>query len=279
MTDPGCREQFANMSKPFRIYLLGIAGLLIAVLAYRAVSRRQSSPVPANAVVTVPGKSSIGADKSSTGAGVGAGATDVFRLRPDQVLALVNGHAIKLGDVMPVGTNGSQSDVEVSVQDLKFLLKRAVDRELIFQTAKEAGVTLNEAQNQQLAHLSSIRNLPEPGGIAQFNSTAAQRELEMRDAQAFMLQTTIMATQGASPDVTEPQVEAYYLEHQSQFGSLPVDETARTRAWAKIDFEVRQQLAAATRANYNDKLAAYMNQMESSAKIVMTVVDQPSSTD
>jgi hypothetical protein len=177
---------------------------------------------------------------------------------------------------MPVNTNGSPQDLEVSAQDLNFLLKRAVDRELIFQTAKARGLTLNDSENRQLANLNSMRNQPEPGGIARLNVNEAQRALEMQDSMAFMLQTELMAAQGVSPNVTEDQVAAYYQANQSQFGDLPSDEVARAQAWAKIDFAIRQQLAAATRASYNDKLAAYMNQMESSASIVMASLDQPS---
>jgi hypothetical protein len=256
------------MSKLFRIYLLGVAGLLFAVLAFHATSRRQSSPIQANAPV----KASAPAGKSASLEGA---APRVLRLRPDQVLAMVNGQAIKLGDVVAVSTNASQPDVEVSAQDLKYLLKRAVDRELIFQTAKERGLTLNDAQNRQLANLQSVRSLPEPGGIAKINSTTAQRDLEMRDAQAFMLQTSLLAAEGASPNVMEPQVEAYYLDHKLQFGELPVDPAARAQTWAKIDFQIRQELAAATRVSYNDKLAAYMDQVEASANIVMVSLDQP----
>ena len=255
------------MSKPFRIFLLGTAALLIAVLAYHSISRRQTSPVPALVEATTPGGSNATAEKLSTSP---RAATGVFRVRPDEVVAMVNGHAIKLADVVPVVTNGSQGVMEISEQDMKFLLKRAVDRELIFQTAKERGLSLNDAQIQQLEKFKSVRDLPEPGGIAKLNSTGPQQELEMRDAQAFMLQTSLMAAQGASPNVTETQVEAYYMDHQYEYGDLPVDDAARSQAWAKIDYAIRQQLAGATRASYNDKLVAYMNEMEASANIVVT---------
>jgi len=255
------------MSKPFRIFLLGTAALLIAVLADHALGRRQTSPAPTVAVVAAPDGSNAITGKVSDGP---KAATGVFRLRPDEVLAMVNGHAIKLADVVPVVTNGSQGDMEISVQDMKFLLKRAVDRELIFQTAKEQGLSLNEAQIEQLEKFKSVRDLPEPGGIAKLNSTGAQRELELEDAQAFMLQTSLMAAQGASPNVTETQVEAYYMDHQYEYGDLPVDEAARSQAWAKIAYAIRQRLAGATRASYNDKLVAYMNEMEASANIVVT---------
>ena len=262
------------MTKAFRIYLLVVAGLLIAVLAYHSAgSRRESSvqanvPVQTNLAVAAPVKSGVSA------AGKPSAAERVLQLRPDQVLASVNGHEIKLGDVVPVSTNASQRDVEVSVQDLKYFLKRAMDRELIFQAAKERGLALNDSQHQQLANMTAMRNQPEPGGIARFNTTGAQRELELRDSEAFMLQTTLMAAQGASPNVTEDQVVAYYQDHQTQFGGLPVDEASRTPEWEKIDFGIRQQLAAAARASYNEKLAAYMKQVESSANIVMTPLDQ-----
>ncbi len=263
------------MSKPFRIYLLSVAGLLIAVLAYHSISHRRGASikanVPAQPKVVAARTLSTGADKPAAGGWGGTGG--VVRLAPNQVLATVNGHEIKLADVLPVGTNGSQRDLEISVQDLKFFLKRAVDRELIFQTAKERGLALNDSQNQQLANMIAMRNQPEPGGIARLNTTEAQRELEMQDAEAFMLQTALMAAQGMSPNVTDNQVLAYYQEHQSQFGDLPVDEAARAQAWAKIDYDIRQELASATRASYNDRLAAYMNQMEFSAHVETTALD------
>jgi hypothetical protein len=264
------------MSKPFRIYLLA-AGLLIAFLTYHFEGHRQAPSIQtSHAAPATPGESSAVVARSSNGP---AAEGRALWLRPDQVLATVNGQPIKLAEVVPVDTNNNQGEIEVSVQALKYLLKRAVDRDLVFQTAKDRGLTLNDSQYQQLANLRSMRNLPEPGGIAKLNSSAAQGNLELQDAQAFMLQTSLLAAEGASPDVTESQVEAYYLQHRSQFGDLPVDDAARARAWAGIAYEIRQQLAATTRANYNEQVAAYMKQMESSANIVLTALDQPLNTE
>ena len=88
-----------------------------------------------------------------------------------------------------------------------------------------------------------MRNQPEPGGLAKLNGGDAQRNLDLRDNQAFMLQTELMAAQGASPDVSEEQVTAYYQAHQSELGGLPAEEPARSQAWAKLDFGIREQLA------------------------------------
>lgn len=54
-----------------------------------------------------------------------------------------------LRDVVTISRNVTQLGIEVSVQDMKFLSKRAVNWELIFQTAKERGLTPDDAQNQQ----------------------------------------------------------------------------------------------------------------------------------
>ena len=268
---------FANMSMPFRVFLLAVAGLMIAILGYHLHGSHKRALVQ-NVPVTVPVQSSSSAvGNPSTREEVAT--NGLLHLRPDRVLATVNGRQIKLGDVVPLNGNDNGRELEISSQDIKFLLKRAVDRELIFQTAKEQRLMLNDAQYQQLANLSAMRNQREPGGIARLNLAGTERELERLDSEAFMLQTALMAARGATPNVTEEQVTAYYQEHQSQFGDLPADETARARAWSKMDFGIREQLAAATRASYNDKLAAYMKQVESSANIVMAPLDQPLNTD
>lgn len=122
------------MSKPFSIFLLAVAGVLIAVLVYH--SSRSKAPVPANTtnpVVTASGKSNAAAITPSPGAEIAR----VLRLRRDQVLATVNGHAIKVGDLVPA--SGTNQEIEMSPVDLRFFLNRAVDRELIFETAQNRG--------------------------------------------------------------------------------------------------------------------------------------------
>ena len=269
------------MSKPFRNILLGVAGLLVVMLACQWATQRQLVPVQVVCPVTpVTTASQTGTNLAGQSA-VKAGAADdrLLHLRRDQVLATVNGCPVTVADLLPVGTNDSPADLEVSALELNFLLKRAVDRELIFQTAKERGLSLDDGESRQLANLTSMRHQPEPGGLANLNGSAAQRSLELQDAQAFLLQTDLMAAQGVSPNVTEDQVTAYYQAHQSEYGELPADPGARSQAWAKIDFSIREQLAPSIRSGYNDKLAAYMAQMEASANVVMTPFGQSSGND
>ena len=194
-------------------------------------------------------------------------------------MASVNGHALRFGDVVPLDSTNDGKAIEISPEGLNFFLKRAIDRELIFQTARAQGITADEGQNQQLADMIAQRNQPEPGGIARLNAGPASRQFELRDAQAFQLQTALMAAQGSSPNVTEDQALDYYRQHQAEFGELPVDPAARKLAWSDIDFQIREQLAFVTRSNYNKQLAAFMGQLESRASIVVSPAGEAAGPD
>ena len=89
----------------------------------------------------------------------------------------------------------------------------------------------------------------------------------MRDAEAFMLQTSLLQKSGASPNVTSQQVQNYYREHAADFGELPADGPAREEAWSKIDYYIRQTLAASVRSDFQTKLTDYMNLLKSGANI------------
>ena len=190
----------------------------------------------------------------------------IVRLRQHDVLARVNGHAITVQQAVPIA--GTNEDVEISPADLKFFLNRAVDRELIFETALKQRVFLDNSQNQQFANMQLMRNQHAPGDIAALNDDGAARQMEAADAKAFMLQTALMAAQGLSPDVTENQVLDYYAQHQSDYAPLPSDPMAHQQAWQQVAYQIRTLLAGSTRAAYNNGLAAYMQQMRSSADVV-----------
>jgi len=196
-------------------------------------------------------------------------ATPTLRLKPEQVLVVVNGRAIKVTDVIPV--NKPDGNVTMDRQSLNYLLKRAVDRELIFQTAEKRGITLGESQYQQLETLRAARNQPEPGRIAQLNGDPAGNRLEFLDAEAFMLETTMMADQGMSPNVTEDEVLAYFQQHQAEFGELPADPGERSRIWQELDFQIRTRLAPSVRADYNRQLVTFLNRLESQSTVTPVV--------
>lgn len=191
---------------------------------------------------------------------------NVLRLRPDTVLAAVNGHALTAQDVLPPGS----SNRPVSLEVCEYFLKRAVDRELIFQTAKAQGVRLDDSQKQQLNDFKTMRAQPEPGLVRDLNGGAAEMTFELQDAEAFMLQTSLLEKSGASPNVSAEQVQAYYQQHASDFDDLPADGPARQEVWGNIEVEIRHVLAPMVRSSFQEQLAGYMNQLRGDADIQLT---------
>ena len=112
--------------------------------------------------------------------------------------------------------------------------------------------------------------IPEPGLVSKLTVNAAEIEFELRDAQAFMLQTSLMEQAGATPNVTPDQVEQYYQNHISELGELPADPQARQAAWQEIDIQIRKQLAAQTRDQYNQQLQTFMDNLRTAAQITVT---------
>ena len=194
----------------------------------------------------------------------------VFLARPNQVLATVNGTPITLGDLMPLQSTNSEAEQKIDPVVYDYFLQRAINRELVLQAARAQGVTLNEAQEDQLTKFQAEREQPEPGLVSKMTVNAAEIEFELRDAQAFMLQTALMAQAGATPNVTPDQVEQYYQANIAEFGELPADPQARQQAWQAIDFQIRGQLAAGARTEYQQQLVAYMAQLKARANIVVT---------
>lgn len=190
----------------------------------------------------------------------------VLRFRPDAVLAAVNGYALTVQDVLPPGS----SNRPISLGVCQYFLKRAVDRELIFQTAKAQGVKLDDSQKQQLNNFKAKRSQPEPGLVRDLNGGAAEMTFELQDAEAFMLQTSLLEKSGASPNVTTEQVQAYYQQHASEFDDLPAGGTARQEVWGNIEVEIRHLLAPGVRSVFQDQLAGYMNQLRAGADIQLT---------
>ena len=86
-----------------------------------------------------------------------------------------------------------------------YFLKRRfrADRELIFQTARAQGIDLDESQKQQILDFKTARGAKTgPGLVRDLNGGAAEILFESQDAEAFMLQTSLMEKSGASPNVT-----------------------------------------------------------------------------
>ena len=228
---------------------------------------------------TVGSRASVQANNKNAGGNIGAGeapgpggakkTAQVYLVRPNQVLAMVNGTPITLWDLIPLQSTNNAAQ-QIDPVTYSYFLQRAINRELIMQAAKAQGVTLNQAQQDQLAKFRAEREQPYPGQVNQLSLNSADVEFELRDAQAFMLQTAIMAAAGLSPNVTPDQVEQYYQQHIDEFGQLPSDPQARQQAWQTIDIEIRNQLAEQVRTDYQKQLDIYMNGLKAKANIVVT---------
>ncbi|HWC59819.1 MAG TPA: hypothetical protein VHC44_09005 [Verrucomicrobiae bacterium] len=245
--------------------ILGAGLLSYAVRKHGAINRPKSSAIAVNPVENKksPPPAAIFTDYSPpTTNALGP----ALNINPNTVLASVNGHALIAQEVLPPG----YSNQPVSFEACKYFVQRAIDRELILQTAKAQGVSLNDSQQQQMLDFETTREQHGPDLVRSLNDSAAEIVFEMRDAEAFMLQTSLLQRAGASPNVTSQQVLNYYQQHASEFGELPADGFARQEAWDKIDFYIRETLASKVRSDFQTKLTDYMNGLKTGANIQFT---------
>ena len=198
----------------------------------------------------------------------------VIRIDVTKVLGSVNGKELKLADLLPLNPTQKNQVQEFSEATYNYLLDRAINRELVLQTAKGKGIALDDSQREQLAEFRKQRNQQEPGLVQHLNAGENQIDFEVRDAEAFMLQTALLAKTGVSPDVTAEETAEYYRQHSAEYPELLVDEPARSRVWANIDFQIRSNLALAKRANFQSQLSAYMDQVRSGANIALAPINQ-----
>lgn len=245
-----------------------VAGLLLAGLLCWWAGRR---PVSRTGAVTA-GAQQQDARRASAEVPANSKATQtnqILRLRREQVLASVNNQMIRLEDLFPLGTNDTRREFELQDGNFQYLLKRAIDRELVFQLAEKQGLHLNDSQTQQISAYTAERHEPEPGGIARLNNSETGIQFELRDARAFMLQTALMASIGDSPNVTETQVSDYFQQHRSDFPESADNSQPDQPEWRQIQAQIRLLLAPVVRATYNQELTDFMSRAEANAHIVM----------
>ncbi len=239
---------------------------MVYLLHFHRTAALGSPPGVQSTSKTAGGKIVVG---EAPGQGEALEASKAYQVRPDQVLAKVNGRPITLWDLIPLqSTNNAEQQLDPVTY--KYFLQRAINRELIMQAAGARGITLTDSQQQQLDKFKSVREEPEPGLVGKFTVNSAEVEFELRDQQAFMLQTSLMAAAGVTPNVTPDQVQQYYQQHMDEFGALPADPQARQQAWQTIDVLIRNRLAEEIRTGYQQKLDAYMNGLKANANIVVT---------
>ncbi len=197
-------------------------------------------------------------------------ATTTIHIKPTELLATINGVSLTLKDLLPLSAEKNETVQTLTTERYHFLLQRAVERELVFQTARAQGVELTREQKHRLQELRSANDQNNPNVFDALRSNAAHDDFEQRDISGFLLRTTLAEKAGLpSPYVTPEKVEQYYHEHQTEFAQLPVDNGARETAWRRIDADIREKLAPQIQAKYEKELEVYMNRLKSTA--VMTV--------
>jgi hypothetical protein len=192
----------------------------------------------------------------------------VVRVRADQVIATVNGVAISLKDLAPLDTAQGATDQLLSPEMYEFLLKRAIDREVTFQTARAQGLELSAEQKQQLDQMRASLTKQDSNVVRQLTTTAASIEFDLRDAAGLMLQAALAAKAGLpSPHVTAERVEQYYQSHKDEFGEVPSDPGRRQATWQEIDRQIRRKLSSIVRAEYQEKLRQYQDTLKAQASV------------
>lgn len=255
------------MKRESQVLWVAIA-LITGLAAYLACHHKSvAAAVKAPVVTTTPAPQTV-VDKPP--AAHVAGTPIAYDVLPNQVLATVNGTPVTLGDLIPLPSTNAPSVQQLDSATYQYLLQRAINRLLIVDAAQAKGIALTESQELQLNDYQAKRAQPEPGLIAKLNVDPVEVQFELQDQQAFMLQTSLMAAAGYSPNVTPDEVQQYYQQHTDEFGQLPSSPSAQQQAWQSIEYQIREKLAGSVRNEYQQQLDTYMNQLKANASVVVT---------
>lgn len=204
-----------------------------------------------------------------------------IKVHTGQVLATINGVSITLRDLLAIDPS-EKADTEHSMSEdqYKYLLDRAVDRELAMQAAQRQSVKLNPEQQDQLAQIersSRGRDGANPENmLARLNTSASlesQIEFDKRDAAGLLMQEALLDRSGGPPlIVTEDQVQRYYQQNAARYGALPTQPNERETAWRAIDTQIRRELMYSNMEAHQTALKEYMDQLKATAEIEITDV-------
>lgn len=187
------------------------------------------------------------------------------RISPDTALAVVNGVTIVGKDLAPFSNTAEQSMGE---EMLTFLLNRAIDRELVFQAARQEKVELDEAGQRELDRVRASLFKKDPSVIKPAQPDPATVEFAHRDATALLLRTALLNKAAiAAPIVTRAMVDQYYSDHTTTYGELPADPAARDEAWRKIELQIRNELVLQRMAEYAEDTADYLQRLRANANV------------
>ena len=205
----------------------------------------------------------------------GAEPKEIVRVKPEQVLATVNGSPVTLKDLVavPVAQRGAEQNISASLYDM--LLERAVVREVAIQAAKAQGIALTDDQKAQLEKFKN-QMLSSSPDVVDMTMPPERVAFEQRDTEGRMLLVNLVAAAGApSAFVTEDQVKAYYEGHKGEFEGIPADPQEARWAWQRIDREIRNRLVADTTAAYEQAYGKVVEDLKSAAAIEVTPTVTP----
>ena len=135
-----------------------------------------------------------------------------------QVLAVINGKPIQLHDLIPLGPD--ENEKAMTEEQFQSRLSRAIEIELISQTAQARGVGLTPEQQQRLNdivkdHKDTFREYKQQG-ISWSSVTTAQLEFEKRLTSSLMLQQNLDTKEAGATPSSNPSVQAQYEQALSR---------------------------------------------------------------
>lgn len=160
----------------------------------------------------------------------------------------------------------------MTLERYRFLLNRAVERELTFQTSKKVGVKLTTTQEESLAEVVTRRKAVSEREdlVDDLGDSVVNAEFHQRDVEAQMLQSTLAEHSGVpSPNVGTQRVKEYYEQHRAELGNLPDDPQARQAAWGRMESQIRARLAPIVRREYQEQFASYIKALKEGANITV----------
>jgi hypothetical protein len=274
--------------KKQQAFLIVVAALIVVVAAI-VLFKPRPAPTPAPAPVaagaergeppstraaTTPEPEPPSTQAATTLPPVVAHTQTLMNVRAGEVLATVNGTAITLKDLLAVDASKTDAAQEMPLDMYEALLNRAIDRELVFQTARSQGIELTEQQKQSLeqARAAAQARFADPVNLEMFKRTGGlgtvedQIAFELRDAESNLLTTTLAAKAGVPPaQVSSKEVEEYYAANKAEFGELPADPAERQAAWEKIDHQIRWRFLS----QYQQAIRQYLAELRINATIAV----------
>ena len=142
----------------------------------------------------------------------------IVKVSPVLALATVNRTEIRLEHLMPLRLTSSKI-VPMDRSIFRSRLQRAIEAELIFQAASDAGIELTESQQQRLdqiapKHESNLEEL-KPYGMSWDTLSEAQVGFERRVTKTMMLRQNLVASADAVTPSPDSETQAQY-EHALQ---------------------------------------------------------------